>query len=349
MKKEQYVDREGVIAVVGACGPERLGYARRLAAQTDRAFLSTSPPAGLRESADEALFVTTWRSRARGVVVEVPEEIPVTALIGAFAEQHEQPGLLGLVCVADAAHLLRDLYQDEYVAPRSTAEGRVDEPLTAKAETTVTQLEYASTIALVNWAPLTTAELAVTMALVSHLSPRAQLRLQHEAAQHIELREPYGAGQDRAGWICVLNEDFDPHMTDRRVSALRFEQPRPLHPMRLLHLLDRIESGDFGQVVRSAGFCRLATRSGTVAQWRHVGRIISLDPVATDDELHDDEEFLAVGQDLAFIGIDLDHGSLTAALDAAALDDEEVAAGPTAWTGYADPFPAWRTADDRSA
>ncbi|MDR2320431.1 MAG: GTP-binding protein [Microbacterium sp.] len=343
------MDIEGVIAVVGSCGPERIGFARRLAAQTDRAFISASSAAGSPSPADEAMILTTWTRRTRGTVVDVPEGIPVTELIGAFAEDPRRAGLLGLVCVVDAAHLLEDLHRDDYVPLRGDTVGDPTTPLTARAELTVTQLEYASTIVLINWMPLPTADLAVTMALVSHLSPRAQLRLQHEAAEHVELREPYRAGQDRAGWMCVLNEEFDPHMTDLRVSTLRYEQPRPLHPDRLRHLLDRIEAGDFGRVIRSAGFCRFATRPGIVAQWLHVGRVISLDPVAEDAELRDDEELLALGQDLAFIGIDLDRPSLTAALDAAALDDAEIAAGPTAWAGFADPFPAWRTADDRSA
>ena len=122
---------------------------------------------------------------------------------------------------------------------------------------------------------------------------------------------------------------------------------RPLHPGRLHALLDeRIEPGEFGQVIRSAGFCRFATRSGVTARWDHVGRMISFEPAARDAEL--DGELLAVGQELAFIGVDLDVGALTAALDATALTDDELTAGAGVWASYPDPFPAWDRAPHRA-
>lgn len=337
----------GVIAVAGVCRPERQGYARRLAASTGRPLLPASRVAGSPDPAHEAVILASWKDPATGAVLEVPDEVPVTELIGAFADQEARARLLGLVCVADAAHLLDDLLRDDHVALRD-AESGVAARLEASAQLAVTQLEYASTIVLVNWAALPPEELAVAMALVNHLSPRARLRLHREGTSHLEFDEPYSVEQDRAGWICLLNGDFDPHMTDRRVSAVRYEQIRPLHPGRLQHLLDeRIEPGEFGLVVRSAGFCRLATRPGVVGQWEHVGRVISLSPIAADAALADDDELLAVGQDLAFIGIDLDHTRLASALDEAALSDDEIAAGPRSWAGYADPFPAWTTATDR--
>lgn len=342
------MDAAGVIAVVGACGPEREGYARRLAPLTGRTLIPASRVRSAPDPAHEAVARAAEEDPLGGAVVELPVEVPVTELIGAFADPAARARLLGLVCVADAAHLLDDLQRDDHIVLGDRGSGAA-ERLEATAQLIVTQLEYASTIVLVNWEPLAPAELAVTMALVSHLSPRARLRLHHPMTERLELDEPYPAAQDRAGWVCLLNGDFDPHMTDRRVSALRYEQLRPLHPGRLLHLLDeRIERGEFGRVVRSAGFCRLATRPGIVGQWEQVGRVISLNPVAVDVGLSADEELLAFGQDLAVIGIDLDHARLAAALDDAALTDEEMAAGPAAWSGFADPFPAWATAADRS-
>ncbi|GGF43681.1 hypothetical protein GCM10010922_19030 [Microbacterium sorbitolivorans] len=123
---------------------------------------------------------------------------------------------------------------------------------------------------------------------------------------------------------------------------------RPLHPARLGVLLDeRIEPGEFGTLIRSMGFCRLATRPHAVTEWNHVGGMISFDPLGRDDALGDDEEILAVGQELGLIGIDLDVRALTRALDDPALTDEELAAGPAEWAKFADPFPAWpRVAKD---
>ncbi|MBH0083705.1 GTP-binding protein [Salinibacterium sp. SWN167] len=83
-----------------------------------------------------------------------------------------------------------------------------------------------------------------------------------------------------------------------------------------------------------------------VAQWEHVGKVISLNPIATDAIDGDDDELLACGQELAFIGLDLDHDALIAALDEAALTDEEFAAGPSRWATFVDPFPEWIRVSD---
>lgn len=337
-----------VIAVVGSCGPERLRYAKRLAQLTNRAFFPASRLAGSPDPVEEAAVLASWTDPATGAVVELPDEAPATELIGAFADAEGRTRLLGLVCVVDAAHLLDDLHRDDYL-PLRDAQSGIAAPLAARAQLTVTQIEYASTVVLVNWSPLSTSDLSVVMALLNHLSPRARLRLHRDAIERLEPGEAYAIEQDRPGWVCLLNGNFDSHMTDHRVSAFRYEQVRPLHPGRFKRLLDdRIEPGEFGVLVRSAGFCRLATRPQVVAQWEHVGRVISLSPLATDDRLEDDEELLALGQDLAFIGIRLDRDGLVAALDEAALTDQELAAGPAAWTAFPDPFPVWATAPDRS-
>ncbi|GAA5596001.1 G3E family GTPase [Kocuria rhizophila] len=130
------------------------------------------------------------------------------------------------------------------------------------------------------------------------------------------------------------------------MSSLRYENVRPLHPQRLGDLLDhRIETGEFGTVLRSAGFCRLATRSHVIAQWNHVGRMICLSPLARDEDMGERDELLALGQDLGIIGLDLDVPALRRAFDDAALTDDELAAGPAAWSQFHDPFPARPTAD----
>ena len=207
---------------------------------------------------------------------------------------------------------------------------------------TATQIEYASTVVLAGWEALSTPDLSLAMALVSALAPTARLRLHPAPVVAPDDGVAAAPPRDRPGWIRLLNGEHDPHMTDARVVALRYQSQRPLHPARLRRLLDdEIETGRFGTVLRSAGFCRLATRPGTTAHWEHVGSMFSLPPAVDDAELGEDEELLAVGQDIAFIGIELDRAALTRALDAVCLTDAEFAAGPAAWSRYADPFPAW--------
>lgn len=51
-------------------------------------------------------------------------------------------------------------------------------------------------------------------------------------------------------------------------------------------------------------------------------------------------------QELAIIGIGLDQAATTTLLDACLLDDADMAMGPQAWRGLADPFPSWSRAPE---
>lgn len=336
-----------VIAVVGSCGPERLRYAKRLAKMMEGAFYSAAGLAGSPDPVKEAAILASWGDPARAAIVEFPAEAVATDVIGTLTEESNRVRLRALVCIVDAAHILEDLYSEEYVPLRDDDSG-IHSALVARAELAIRHIEYASVVVLVNWAGLDTASLATFMALVSSIAPNARMQLQRAGFQSLGELGVYTAEQDRAGWTCVLNEGHAPHMTDRRVTSFHYEEPRPLHPGRLAELLDRMESGVFGRIVRSAGFCRLATRPTVVAHWEHVGRVITFAPVAVDARLGHDEEFLAVGQDLAFIGLDLDVERLGNALGEASLTNAELEAGPAAWGSFPDPFPAWATARPRS-
>ncbi|CAL4860358.1 GTP-binding protein [Microbacterium sp. MM2322] len=332
-----------VIAVMGACGPERAMYAERLSLATGKPLLPASRLSADDPAAQAAAFLP-WLDLGDGVIAEFPADASVLEVIGTLAEHDNGLQLTGVVCIVDAPHLVDDLRRETYAgAPDPDETGMPRTRYTAHALLTVQQLEYASTIVLVNWAGLSTPDLSITMALVSHLAPSARLRLHQEATGPLPAAGTHRHHQEAPGWVQLLNGEFAPHMTDSRISAFRYENVRPLHPGRLTALLDeRIESGQFGFVVRSAGFCRFATRSHTVAQWDHVGSMIAFSPVQVDDGMTEAEGLLAVGEDLAFIGLDLHHRALRIALDETALTDDELAAGPAAWAEFEDPFPVWQ-------
>lgn len=339
-----------VLAVVGSCASERAVYAKRVAAMTQRMLVPATRLAVSLDPVDEALSIACWVDESAGAVMEFPTSTPMTELIGALAEESAPTVLVGVVCVVDAAHLIDDLWCDTYHARVVVGgSGRSATEDVAEALAMANHIEFASHIVLVNWSALPTQELSMVMAVVSHLAPRARLRLQRRSVEPWTDRVVFAPGQDGPGWIGVLNERFDPHMTDPRVTAFRYESVRPLHPGRLQVLLDeRIEPGEFGRVVRSSGFCRFATRPYRLARWDHVGRMISFSPMPEHDVSEPDEEILAVGQDLAIIGVDLDASRLVDALDSVALTDEELIAGPQVWSSFLDPFPAWPAVADRA-
>lgn len=354
------VEQIDVLAVVGSCAPERQRFAARLAAETSRMLIPAQRLNVSPDPVDEAVSLAPWTDRTEGAVAEFPQRTLTTELIGALVDPESGIRLSGVVCVADAGHLLEDLRCESYAfQPALPWQRGISDRYTAHAMLAVTQIEYASTIVLVNWEALSTPELSTVMALVSHLGPHARLRLERGGDEGWASLggTPYTAAQERPGWVGILNGDHDPHMTDPRVSSFRYENVRPLHPGRFEQLLnDRVEAGEFGALIRSAGFCRLATRPRLTGRWDHVGRMVSLEPIAGDDALDEalgealgeENELLAFGQDLALTGLDLDRQALTAALDEAVLDDDELAAGPAAWRGFPDPFPAWSTIADRA-
>lgn len=342
------MDAVDVIAVVGPCAPEQHRYGQRLALAEDRAFIPAREIASTEDAVHEGVRLAALVTAPAGAVIDFPAATQVPELIGAAGE-HDGVRLTGIVCVLDASHLLADFARDDF----HTIHGHRGPSLVAAPLVLATQIEYASSVVLANWEQLSTSDLSTTMALVSHLSPHARLRLDRRASRPDAAGAPataFAVEQDRPGWVGLLNDDFDPHMTDLRVSALRYTQLRPFHPGRLRLALDRIADGEFGTVIRSGGFCRFATRPGITAGWEQAGPTIAFTPLHHDDRLEDrlgeDEEPLSFGQDIAFVGIDVDRAGLSAALDRAALSDAELAAGPHAWRAFADPFPSWLIVPD---
>ncbi len=348
------MDDVDVLAVVGACGPERARYAKRLAAESERTLIPARRLAIALDPLDEAMALAPWTDRPAGAVIEFPHDTRPRELVRVFADEMSGIRLGAVICLVDAAHLLDDLRSDGYTrrfgfSPAGTA-GMTE--YVAHAMLTVDQLEYASIIVLVNWEPLPTADLSTVMALINHLAPDARLRLERGAAEAPETHSLQPPGQERPGWMAILADDHDPHVTDARVASVRYEHVRPLHPQRLRILLDqRIEPGEFGAVIRSAGFCRLATRPHVIARWRHVGRMFALEPAGTDglrtDGRRDAPRPPSIGQDLAIIGLDLDAPALVAALDETALSDDELTASPATWAEFTDPFPRWPAISNR--
>ncbi len=327
-----------VIAVVGSCAPERAAYAERLARSTARRLVRECVLTASLDPLGTALRLAASPASAEGSVIELPTEAAMEAIIGTLGDEEESSRLDEIVCVVDALHLREDLRDDEFfwIGDVHGVE------YTARALVLARQIEYASSVVLVGADALPTAELSLLMALVSHLAPHARLVLDGHESLMPRSTVAYAAEQDGPGWACLLSGDFVPRITDSRVSAVCYESIAPLHPGRLHALLTtQWESGELGTVIRSAGFCRLATRAGIVGAWEQAGRTVALNPLTRDDDLAPDEDPLALGQHLALIGIDLDEDALRAALDAATLTAEELGAGPEAWSEYPDPFPLW--------
>lgn len=323
------------ITVVTGLRPEsRSAVARRVAR---RQRCSHVPADALADSRADAALATVHATGSAApldrMVIELPADASVETTIGVF-DDAQDIALAELVCVVEAASFFDDLLIDGYV---SVANSRP--PLfVARSLRMVQHIEHASTILVTGWDDVATRDLSVLLATLSNFAPAARLRL--DRATDAAPPSAFSPIENQPGWVHLLNDEHRPHMSDIRVSAFRYEQLRPFHPGRLHQLLqDQFPGGDFGAVLRSAGFCRLATRPGIVGSWDHVGQMISLEPLVRDDGL--DGEMLALGQDIGFIGVDLDVAALSAALDRAAVSDSEFLAEGADWSGLDDPFPPW--------
>lgn len=327
--------RVDVLAVVGACVPERQELAERLARSRGRVLLPARRLRAEPEVLEEAVSLLARMPAQTGLVIEHPLETPTMELIGSLSDPAMPTRLSAVICVVDVMHLLQDLDAEEFIELHDGSRHA------GRADLMVQQIEYASEIVLVNTGSVSLQQLLRLEALLSALSPRADIR-HGQVSSDLTLGE-YSQEQTRAGWVSVLNDDFHPVVTSSGVDVLRYEQLRPFHPGRLYSALETFLFGSgAGEVVRSAGFCRLATRPHVTAQWDHVGSGIAMEPLAYDHQLGDEDEVLSFGQEIAIVGLGLDRQSLTAALDGAALNDDELAAGPMVWSTLPDPFPQWR-------
>ncbi|WP_240372586.1 GTP-binding protein [Brevibacterium zhoupengii] len=345
-----------VIAVTGARAHERSSCARGIAEAQGFVFVPAEQTGQGLEAVDRAVNLMRKAIHVQGLVLEFPIEVPVTEIVGTLTAADTGTRLIDLVCVLDAGCLLADLDSEEFIRLPLTRDADDGGVIASKAELIVAQIEFASTIAVVNGGSLGPKALERATSLVSHLAPCAEQRLVATACDvhggdhsggseaHSRSGTTYSQRPPSAGWVSILNQELPPQRQSCAVEAIRYEQYRPFHPGRLHHALDTcLFQGHCGHILRSAGFARLASRPHVTAQWDQVGRIFTLTPLALDDSLGAEDELLAFGQDLAFIGTGLDEVRLRQILDHAALSDAELAAGPMVWASFLDEFPAWST------
>ncbi|WP_432970307.1 GTP-binding protein [Dactylosporangium sp. CA-233914] len=274
----------------------------------------------------------------------ISEPMPVAATF-AFGTQggevlSELARLDTTVSVVDAAGLLGHIEAGETLEQRELSAYDGDDR--SIADLLVDQIEFADVLVVNKTDLVAPGDLATVEALLRRLNPAArQVRATHGRIDPAEILHTGRFDLDRAetapGWIAELNGEHVPETEQYGISSVLFRDDRPLHPQRFWTLLAE-ELDHFG-VVRSKGFLVLASRPDVQALWSQAGPSARCEPFGTPDEASGHR------QELVFIGIHLDTGSLRAALEACLLTDAELAAGEEAWRALPDPFPAWDIED----
>ncbi|MFD6219428.1 GTP-binding protein [Nocardia asteroides] len=295
----------------------------------------------LREDLIEAVAKLARDGRFDQLVIEstgISEPMPVAATFDWEFEDGFRLGELArldtMVTVVDASTFLAELVKGQALAERELEAGEGDSRTIA--DLLVDQVEFADVL-LINKTDLVSANAAATVeATVRRLNPRAHvLRIERGV---VELGEVLGTGRynpvvaaEADGWAEELAGGHTPETEEYGISSLTYRADRPFHPERLGGVLSGLRG-----MLRSKGFCWIASRPELAAIWSQAGPNLTFEPGAWWSTLE-----VPAGQEIVFIGVRLDAPAIRRELDAALLTDAELAAGPAAWTGFADPFPAW--------
>ncbi|MFI9635622.1 GTP-binding protein [Nocardia sp. NPDC051929] len=295
----------------------------------------------LREDLIEAVARLAREGRFDQLVIEstgISEPMPVAAT---FDWEFEDGFRLGdiarldtMVTVVDASTFLAEVARGQALAERNLEAGEGD--ARTIADLLVDQVEFADVV-LVNKTDLVgAAAVGAVEATVRRLNPRAHVLRTTNGV--VDLREVLDTGRYNPlvaaaaeGWAEELAGGHTPETEEYGIRSLTYTADRPFHPLRLADALERLRG-----LLRSKGFCWIASRSTLAAVWSQAGPNLVFEPAAWWSSLE-----VPPGQEIVFIGVKLDCAKVRALLDEALLTDAEFAAGPGAWAEYPDPFPVW--------
>ncbi|MGY5069609.1 GTP-binding protein [Streptomyces griseus] len=269
----------------------------------------------------------------------ISEPMPVAAT---FSFPRDDGATLGdlarldtMVTVVDAAGFLTELTAGDGLAERGLDQYEDDERTVS--DLLMDQIEFADVIVLNKLDLVGERERTRLGAALHRLNPEA--RLLPATQGRVEPGDILGTGlfdleraQQAPGWVRELNGDHTPETEEYGISSTVFRADRPFHPGRLwAFVTEGLDSGRYGQVLRSKGFFWLSSRPRVTGLWSQAGSVARFEPSGARDA------GTTQGQELVFIGTDLDADALHEALARCLLSEEE------SWFTAADPFPEWET------
>ena len=295
----------------------------------------------LREDLIEAVAELARQQRFDQLVIEstgISEPLPVAAT---FSWEFDSGFRLGdiarldtLVTVVDASTFLTELDRGETLTDRDLAAGAGD--TRSIADLLVDQVEFADVIVLNKTDLVGAGQLGAVEAVLRRLNPTARLVHTQRGALDISqvletgLYDPIAAAE-APGWEEELAGGHTPETEEYGIGSMTFRSDRPFHPRRLDDALGRLTG-----LLRSKGFCWIASRPTIAAIWSQAGPNLIIEPAQywAGTELEP-------GQEIVFIGIHIDRENVAGILRGALLTDAEMAQGEAIWPTYDDPLPQW--------
>lgn len=297
----------------------------------------------LREDLVKSIRQLATAGRFDHVVIEstgISEPMPVAAT---FDWEFEDGFSLGnvaaldtMVTVVDASTFLTEIAKGDRLNARELEVGEGDER--SISDLLVDQVEFADVV-VVNKTDLVSEAAAGTVeATVRRLNPSAVLRRTVDGVVPLDqvlgtgLYNPQAAAQ-APGWAEEIAGGHTPETEEYGIRSVTYRATRPFHPARLNAALEQ-----FTGLLRSKGFCWVASRPSIAAIWSQAGPNLVIEPAQVWEST--DER---PGQEIVFIGVKLDVEAPSRILDKALLTDAEMQAGPETWTRFDDPLPKWES------
>lgn len=271
-----------------------------------------------------------------------------------------------LVTVVDAANFTADFSSRDELRDRNLSLGEGDDR--SIVDLLVEQVEFADVIVLNKLDLVSTAQADHLEALLKKLNPTAHLI--RATRGNVPLQEVINTGRFRlehaessSQWLATERGSEQSESDEYGISSFVFRARRPFHPARLHEAL---ESEAMSRVMRSKGFCWLATRNDLCVIWSQAGINIQFsaggvwwDATPQEDWPDDESDRQSIlrsfaepfgdrRQEIVLIGNAMDQHELIEIFEQALLTEEEMQVGPENWQQFFDPFPADEPLEDDS-
>lgn len=263
-----------------------------------------------------------------------------------------------MVTVVDACNFLRDCGSQDFLADRG--QGLGDEDDRAVVDLLVEQIEFCDVLVVNKIDQISEGQRERLAAMLRGLNPRADIVYaefgQVPLARVLDTRRfDFEEAANAPGWLRELRGEHTPETEEYGIASFVYRARRPFHPLRFHRWINE----DWPGVVRSKGYFWLASRLDLVGSWSQAGALTRHElgglwwaGVPREHWPQDEDSQAAIRarwaepfgdrqQELVMIGMGMDESALRAGFDACLLNDAEMAAGPSAWERFEDPFPLW--------
>ena len=263
-----------------------------------------------------------------------------------------------MVTVVDAKNFLKDYKASKSLKSRGLQAGDEDERTIT--DLLIDQIEFANILLLNKTDLVSDQEREKLKATLRALNSEAKIietshsQVDLKTVLNTQLFD-FERAQQAPGWMAVLRGEEKSEAIEYGIDSFVFRARKPFHPERLWQFLLK-EGKNF---LRVKGLFWVATRPDLIGLWSQAGQVVSLECAGrwyaaspkelwpTDpEELHLiqqdwDESYGDRGQELVFIGQDLDKEKIIDQLDSCLLKENEDQGGVPLWRSFNDPLPKW--------